>query len=123
MLNPCQSPEVLIGGERPTLFSDIWSLAAVLLQWLLESPPWDLQELCSRYKYRDNKQVIYYSITFQFKKEVVILPHLEWCGFSYYQPREAKPQEVGNMKSHTTRGELISLLHKEIQFYYFTFEK
>lgn len=52
-----QAPEVLIGGERPTLFSDIWSLAAVLLYWLLESPPWDFQELCTRYQYRDNKQV------------------------------------------------------------------
>ncbi len=56
-LNPCQAPEVLVGGERPTLFSDIWALCATLLQWLLEIPPWDFQELCSRYKYRDNKQV------------------------------------------------------------------
>ncbi len=23
-LNPCQAPEVLVGRERPTLFSDIW---------------------------------------------------------------------------------------------------
>ena len=44
-------------GERPTLFSDIWSLAAVVLQWLLETPPWDFQELCARYKYRENKHV------------------------------------------------------------------
>ena len=48
----------LMQGERPTLFSDIWSLAAVLLQWLLESPPWDFQELCTKYQYRDNKHVL-----------------------------------------------------------------
>ena len=47
----------LILGERPTLFSDIWSLSAVLLQWLLESPPWDFQDLCARYQYRENKHV------------------------------------------------------------------
>ena len=57
MFNPYQAPEVFIGDERPTLFSDVWSLGSVLLQWLLESPIWDFQELCSRYKYRDNKQV------------------------------------------------------------------
>ena len=44
--------------ERPTLFSDIWALAAVIVQWLLETPPWDFQELCARYKYRENKHVI-----------------------------------------------------------------
>ena len=32
-LNPHQAPEVLIGHERPTLCSDVWSLGAVLLQW------------------------------------------------------------------------------------------
>jgi len=58
MFNPYQPPEVFVGDERPTLFSDVWSLASVLLQWLLESPIWDFQELCSRYKYRDNKQVL-----------------------------------------------------------------
>ena len=58
MMNPCQAPEVLVGGERPTLFSDIWALGATVLQWLLETPPWNFQELCSRYKYRENKQVI-----------------------------------------------------------------
>jgi len=58
LLNPCQAPEVLVGGERPTLFSDIWSLAAVILQWLLEAPTWDFQELCSRYKYRENKHIL-----------------------------------------------------------------
>ena len=42
-LNPHQAPEVLIGQERPTLCSDMWSLAAVALQWILERPPWDLQ--------------------------------------------------------------------------------
>ena len=31
--------------------------------------------------------VVYY---LRFKKEVVKLPHLEWCGLSYYQPQEAK---------------------------------
>ena len=51
-------------GERPTLFSDIWSLAAVVLQWLLETPPWDFQELCARYKYRENKHVKYYFINY-----------------------------------------------------------
>jgi serine/threonine protein kinase len=57
LLNSSQAPEVLVGGERPTLFSDIWSLSSTLLQWLLETPTWNFQELCSRYKYRDNKQV------------------------------------------------------------------
>lgn len=74
-LNACQAPEVLVGGkrllrneihegqkiyfpdERPTLNSDIWALAAVIVQWLLETPPWDFQELCARYKYRENKHV------------------------------------------------------------------
>ena len=34
-LNPHQAPEVLIGRERPTLCSDVWSLGAVVLQWML----------------------------------------------------------------------------------------
>ena len=34
-LNPHQAPEVLIGRERPTLCSDVWSLGAVILQWML----------------------------------------------------------------------------------------
>jgi len=55
-LNPHQAPEVLIGGERPTLCSDAWSLASVILQWIVERPPWDLQDLCSRYQYRSDKQ-------------------------------------------------------------------
>ena len=42
-LNPCQAPEVMIGGERPTLFSDAWSLGAVVLQWMTRLPPWDMQ--------------------------------------------------------------------------------
>ena len=42
-LNPCQAPEVMVGGERPTLFSDAWSLGAVLLQWMTRLPPWDMQ--------------------------------------------------------------------------------
>ena len=33
------------------------------------------------------KVIVYY---FQSKTEVVKLPHLAWCGLSYYQPREAK---------------------------------
>ena len=53
-LNPCQAPEVLVEQERPTLFSDIWSVSAAILQWLLEFPPWNLQELCARYKFREN---------------------------------------------------------------------
>jgi len=55
-LNPHQAPEVLIGQERPTLCSDTWSLAAVILQWITERPPWDLQELCSQYRYRGDRQ-------------------------------------------------------------------
>ena len=55
-LNPCQAPEVMVGGERPTLFSDAWSLGAVLLQWMLERPPWDLQYLCQQYQYRHDRQ-------------------------------------------------------------------
>ena len=42
-MNPCQAPEVLIEGERPSLFSDSWSLGAVLLHWIMELPPWDMQ--------------------------------------------------------------------------------
>ena len=42
-LNPCQAPEVLIGGERPTLFSDAWSLGAVILHWMTQLPPWNMQ--------------------------------------------------------------------------------
>lgn len=76
-LNPCQAPEVLIGGERPTLFSDVWSLGATLLQWLLESPPWDFQELCSRYKYRDNKQVLALREAMNNKEEPTVLQHLD----------------------------------------------
>jgi len=56
-LNPHQAPEVLVGQERPSLCSDIWSLSGVLLQWATDSPPWDLQELCSRYQYRTDGQV------------------------------------------------------------------
>lgn len=56
-LNPHQAPEVLIGEERPTLCSDMWSLASVLLQWATDRPPWDLQELCNRYQYRNDRQV------------------------------------------------------------------
>ena len=55
-LNPHQAPEVLIGHERPTLCSDVWSLGAVLLQWMLERPPWDLQHLCEQYQYRHDRQ-------------------------------------------------------------------
>ena len=33
----------MVGGERPTLFSDAWSLGAVLLQWMTRLPPWDMQ--------------------------------------------------------------------------------
>jgi len=55
-LNPHQAPEVLLGEERPTLCSDSWSLGCILLQWMLERPPWDLQDLCTRYQYRLNKQ-------------------------------------------------------------------
>ena len=47
---------MLIGQERPTLCSDVWSLAAVVLQWVTERPPWDLQELCTQYRYRSDRQ-------------------------------------------------------------------
>ena len=55
-LNPHQAPEVLIGHERPSLCSDVWSLGAVILQWMLERPPWDLQHLCHMYQYRHDRQ-------------------------------------------------------------------
>ena len=55
-LNPHQAPEVLIGRERPTLCSDVWSLGAVVLQWMLERPPWDLTQLCEHYQYRHDRQ-------------------------------------------------------------------
>jgi len=54
--NPYQAPEVVLGEDRPTLCSDIWSLGCVLLQWMYERPPWDIQDLCTRYSYRLNKQ-------------------------------------------------------------------
>ena len=34
---------MLIDRERPSLFSDCWSLGAVLLHWIMDLPPWDLQ--------------------------------------------------------------------------------
>ena len=58
MTNPWQAPEVLLGQERPTIFADIWSVAATLLQWLTEqSNPWDMQDLCTRYKMRHNREM------------------------------------------------------------------
>ena len=56
-LNPCQAPEVLLGQERPTLFSDIWAVSAAILQWLTEYPPWNMQDLCERYRFRENRQL------------------------------------------------------------------
>lgn len=55
--NPNQAPEVLLDKERPTLFSDCWSLGSVLLHWLIDLPPWDLQDLCVRYRLRSNRQL------------------------------------------------------------------
>ncbi|XP_059097826.1 uncharacterized protein LOC131892100 [Tigriopus californicus] len=55
--NPNQAPEVILHKERPTLFSDCWSLGAVLLHWLIDLPPWDLQDLCVRYRLRNNRQL------------------------------------------------------------------
>jgi len=59
LTNPWQAPELLIGrGERPSFFSDAWSLAATLLQWLTEQPgPWDLDQLCTRYGMRRNRMM------------------------------------------------------------------
>ena len=58
MTNPWQAPEVLLGQERPTIFADIWSVAATLLQWLTEqSNPWDMQDLSTRYKMRHNREM------------------------------------------------------------------
>ena len=59
LTNPWQPPEMLIGRERPSMFSDSWSLAATLLQWLTEQPggPWDLDELCTRYGMRRNRMM------------------------------------------------------------------
>ena len=40
------------------MFSDSWSLAATLLQWLTEQPgPWDLDDLCTRYGMRRNRMM------------------------------------------------------------------
>ena len=55
-LNPHQAPEVLIGRERPTLCSDVWSLGCIILQWMLERAPWDLTQLCEQYQYRHDRQ-------------------------------------------------------------------
>merc|ERR1712001_144934 len=58
MTNRWQAPEVLLGQERPTMFADIWSVAATLLQWLTEqSSPWNMQDLCTRYKMRHNREM------------------------------------------------------------------
>ena len=58
LTNQWQAPEMLLSRERPTLFSDAWSLAATLLQWLTEQPgPWDLDELCTRYGMRRNRMM------------------------------------------------------------------
>ena len=58
MTNQWQAPEILLGQERPTIFSDIWSVAATLLQWLTEqSSPWNMQDLCTRYKMRHNREM------------------------------------------------------------------
>jgi len=76
LMNAFQAPEVQIAGERPTLFSDIWSLAAVVLQWLLETPPWDFQELCARYKYRENKHVLALREAMNNKEEPSVLQRI-----------------------------------------------
>ena len=58
MTNQWQAPEILVGGERPSMFADVWSLAATLLQWLTQqSSPWDMQDLCTRYKMRHNREM------------------------------------------------------------------
>ena len=58
MTNRWQAPEVLLGQERPTMFADIWSVAATLLQWLTEqSSPWNMQDLCTRYRMRHNREI------------------------------------------------------------------
>ena len=58
MTNQWQAPEILVGGERPSMFADVWSLAAILLQWLTQqSSPWDMQDLCTRYKMRHNREM------------------------------------------------------------------
>jgi len=74
--NPYQAPEVVLGEDRPTLCSDIWSLGCVLLQWMLERPPWDIQDLCTRYSYRLNKQDMALSDAMEKKEPPSILSAL-----------------------------------------------
>lgn len=75
-LNPCQAPEVLLGGERPTLFSDRWSLGAALLHWLVELPPWDLAELCQRYRLRGDRQLSALRNAMDNEEDPTVLAHL-----------------------------------------------
>ena len=77
VLNPCQSPEVLLEGERPSLFSDRWSLAAVILHWMTSLPPWDLQELCQRYRLRGDRQESALKNAMDNQEDPSVLAHLQ----------------------------------------------
>lgn len=85
-LNPHQAPEVLIGEERPTLCSDVWSLGAVVLQWVTERPPWDLQELCSQYRYRGDRQASALHDAMDNKEEPTVSQELEEESLMFFKP-------------------------------------
>ena len=42
------------------------SVSAAILQWLMEYPPWDLQELCARYRFRENRQLYALQVSLPF---------------------------------------------------------
>ena len=47
----------------------MWSLGAVVLQWMLERPPWDLQHLCDMYQYRHDILSSYLISSYQYRHD------------------------------------------------------
>ena len=68
----------MVDGESPTLFADCWSLAATLLQWLTELPPWNIQDLCLRYQHRyGDREVASLRSAMENEEEPSVVQHLD----------------------------------------------